>query len=100
MGDIIAVNTVRLGNDAEDVEMCIKNINKKISEMKSSVSDLDSMWDGPASDAFKKAFQSDMKAMESVVEGLNDLKKYEDQAKSKYEACENEVAALVSEIKI
>ena len=56
MAEKIVVNTNRLGQDAESVETYIAKIKKQITEMKSSVSDLDAMWDGPSSEAFKKAF--------------------------------------------
>lgn len=100
MANQIAVDTRKLGNDADDVGTYIKNIKKQIEDMKTSVSELDAMWDGPSSEAFRKTFNKDMKAMEDVIEGLEDLKKYEDQAKKKYEKCEDKVAELISEIKI
>ncbi|MBO5303963.1 MAG: WXG100 family type VII secretion target [Lachnospiraceae bacterium] len=100
MAEKIAVNTTRLGNDAESVGTYIANIKKQISEMKQSVKELDAMWEGPSSEAFKKAFEQDMKAMDVIIEGLLDIKKYEDTAKKKYENCENKVATLISEIKV
>ena len=100
MAEKIVVNTNRLGQDAESVETYIAKIKKQITEMKSSVSDLDAMWDGPSSEAFKKAFQQDMKAMNVIIKGLEGLHKYEDTAKRKYEDCEKKVSSLISEIKV
>lgn len=100
MAEKIVVNTTKLGNDAQSVGTYIANIKKQIGEMKNSVSELDAMWDGPSSEAFKKAFQQDMKAMGEIIKGLEDIKNYEDTAKKKYEKCENKVSSLISEIKV
>lgn len=100
MANQIAVNTVKLGNDASDISAHIANIVKKIDEMQTSVSDLDAMWDGPSSEAFKKVFAQDMKAMKEIINGLKDVNQYESNAKSKYEACERQVSNLISAIKI
>ena len=100
MAEKIVVNTTRLGNDAESVGTYIANIKQQVEEMKNSVSELDAMWDGPSSEAFKKAFQQDMKAMKTIIEGLEDIKKYENTAKTKYEQCERKVSTLIAEIKV
>ena len=59
MADIekIKVSTSRLSKDSEKVKQGIDNISKKLSEMENSVSELDKMWDGESSEAFKQAFQ-------------------------------------------
>ncbi|MBO5373336.1 MAG: WXG100 family type VII secretion target [Lachnospiraceae bacterium] len=100
MANTIAVNTIKLGNDASYVGNYIKNIENKISDMQVSVKELDALWDGPSSEAFKAAFQQDIQAMTEMIKGLKDVKSYEDNAKTKYEACERRVSELISEIKI
>ncbi len=100
MIDKIRIDTVRLGTDADRADGYIKNISREISNMKNSVSQLDSMWDGPASDAFKKAFADDMNAAAAIMKNLESLHTYETNAKAEYEKCERRVSSLVSEIKV
>ena len=81
----IKVNTVRLKNDSDQVNACIENMKSEMEKMKESVSQLDQMWDGPSSEAFKKAFQDDMKAFQTILSNLDKIYGYETNAKAKYE---------------
>lgn len=96
----IRINTNRLKTDAERMNGYIKQIKKEIEDMKRSVSELDAMWDGTSSEAFKKAFLDDMNAMANVIKNLESIHAYETNAKTEYENCEKNVSALISEIKI
>ena len=96
----IKVNTVRLKNDSDQVNACIKNMKSEMEKMKESVSQLDQMWDGPSSEAFKKAFQDDMKAFQTILSNLDKIYGYETNAKAKYEDCERKVSDLIAEIRV
>ncbi len=96
----IRINTNRLKTDAERMNGYIKEIKKEIEDMKRSVSELDAMWDGTSSEAFKKAFLDDMNAIANVIKNLEGIHAYETNAKTEYENCEKSVFSLISEIKI
>ena len=100
MGDHIKINTSSLNRDAGQVNSCIQKMKSEMTKMKSSVSELDGMWDGPGSEAFKKAFQDDVNGMETLFKNLEEIYKYEVNAKNEYESCENKVYQLVSSIRI
>ncbi|MGN0290473.1 MAG: WXG100 family type VII secretion target [Lachnospiraceae bacterium] len=100
MADHIKVNTTRLQKDSEKVNKYVSNMEKEISKMKDSVSQLDKMWDGESSTAFKKAFNDDMNAMATIIKNLKGVYSYESNAKKKYESCETKVASLISEIRV
>lgn len=100
MADKIKVNTTRLGTDAESVKSNIQKIKKSMEDMKKDVTQLDSMWDGPTSEAFKKAFQDDMNALNTIIKNLEQIYNFETTAKSKYESCERQVASKVSGIRV
>ena len=89
MGDYIKINTISLNRDAEQVNGCIQKMKSELTKMKSSVSELDGMWDGPGSEAFKKAFQDDVNSMETLLKNLEEVYKYEVSAKKEYESCES-----------
>lgn len=100
MAKIIKVNTVRLGNDADKVRKCISTMNKQMESMKAQIAQLDAMWDGPSSDAFKMAFHDDMKALSIVLKNLEKIHQYETTAKKKYDSCEKKVADIVAGIHV
>ncbi|MBR0373659.1 MAG: WXG100 family type VII secretion target [Mogibacterium sp.] len=100
MADIIKVNTKRLGTDAAEIRNNIREIEKQIASLRTHSSVLDGMWDGPSSEAFKMSFASDITALETVVSTLKAINNYEDNAKVKYDRCEQEVSALVNQIRV
>ncbi len=100
MADIIKVNTNRLGTDAGEVRSNIQLIEKQIAELRTHSRTLDAMWDGPGSEAFKASFESDIVAMEEIVKTLRAINRYEDNARTKYDKCEEEVSSLVNQIKV
>lgn len=100
MGNHIKINTTSLGRDSDQVNSCIQKMKSEMAKMKSSASELDGMWDGPGSEAFKKAFQEDVKGMEILFKNLEEVYKYEVNAKKEYENCESKVYQLVSSIQI
>ena len=96
----IKVNTSRLNTDAETVAGLLQGIKTGLSDMKEQVNQLDAMWDGPGSEAFKKAFWDDMDAMAEAVKNLDSMQAYERNAKTKYESCEQKVGAIVAGIRV
>lgn len=100
MADLIKVNTGRLTSDASEIRKHIAGIRKKIEELRTHNIILDSMWDGPGSEAFKTAFESDIAALEAMLGSLEVMNGYEENAGRKYDECESKVADLVDQIKV
>lgn len=96
----IKANTNRLGTDADRIQTYTANIAKEIEAMEQDVGVLMQMWDGPSSEAFHKAFQDDMRAMETVMKNLKGIYHYDTNAKKEYEACERKVSSMIAEIKV
>lgn len=91
----VKVNTRRLRDDADKVDGYIKKIEEEITNMKTSIKELDRMWDGKSSEAFKKAINADIRELSAIVKGLKSIHSYEVNAKKKYEECEAKVGELV-----
>ena len=70
MAKIIKVNTKRLKNDADSVNACIESIKNSMENLKTLSSQLDSMWDGEASEAFKSGFVNDIKNLDTAISNL------------------------------
>lgn len=100
MADKIRTDTDRLGTDAADIQRYIQNIADEANNMKSSVAELERMWEGPSSRAFHIAFQDDMRAVETVIKNLKSIYAYGTNAKKEYESCERKVATMIAEIKV
>ena len=100
MAQTIKVNTSRLNSDSSQVSECIRAMKSEMGKMKASVSQLDSMWDGESSEAFKSAFWGDMEAMSQIISALEKFQQDEMNAKRKYDDCENEVGSLISGIRV
>lgn len=100
MADLIKVNTNRLNADLGDIGDHIRGIQMLIKDLYDHNRVLDGMWDGPASKAFKASFAADIKALEEVVKVLEGINRYEDNARKKYDQCEQKVGDLVSQIHV
>lgn len=98
--DYIKMNTSRLNGDAESIAGLLQGIKTELEHMKQSANQLDGMWDGPGSEAFKKVFQDDMQAMAELLKNIESMHSYEINAKTKYESCENKVGTIVAGIRI
>ena len=96
MAEKLIVDSAKLGNDATTVSSAIKNMREKMKIMKQTAKSLDAMWDGPSSDAFKKAFWDDINSLDSILKKLDKIYKYETNAKKQYESCEKQVTNIVS----
>lgn len=96
---MIKTNTERLGKTAAKVDGYIQNIKKELEKMGQSVQELDQMWDGPSSEAFKKAFADDVVLAVEMINGLIDVNNFEKTAKKEYENCEKQIEDLISNLK-
>lgn len=96
----INVNTNRLSKTAEKVNNDIRDMSTELLNMEQSVKELDAMWDGESSEAFKAAFHRDIQLANQMIVNLNDIYQYEQNAKTEYEKCEQKVAQLIEEIMV
>ena len=96
----IKVNTNKLQKTATDIETALKDIKKKISNMQSDVSTLNSMWEGDANKTFNQAFQDDITDLELICDNIQNIINYENTAKKEYDSCEHKVSDLVDKITV
>lgn len=94
------ISTGRLQKDAEQIRILIGTMEGAINDMRGSVQQMNSMWEGTAKKGFTMAFADDMKAVEAILKELKALNSYEVQAKESYESCERQVGSLVQDMRI
>ncbi len=100
MQNEIAVNTEILGRKVSDLDGELSGIRSGINQMFDAVAELDTMWDGPANDAFRQQFLLDKNEMQDLCKELEGIFHSMDNAKKEYEQCENDVRQLIAEIRI
>ena len=96
----LKVDVTKLTNDSNEIEKSISEMKKQMQALQRQSAILDSMWDGPASEAFKKEFITDMKAFSTILNNLHRISNYETLAKKKYSTCEKRVGQIVDRIKV
>ncbi len=96
----IEVNTDRLNGDVSSLTSELNQIRNEMNSMFQSMQELDAMWDGPASEAFKVQFQSDYDAMNDLCKILQNMINCMENASSEYVRGENMIHAIVNAIRI
>ena len=95
----IKINTNSLNADAGSVAESIAAIESSIQQLKNEYAAIDSMWDGPASEVFKAVYTDDIGELEENVRELRKLNGFENNARVKYDNCENRVGSIVASVK-
>lgn len=96
----IRINTNRLYEDLEQMNQLVSSMNKGMNDMQEDMQSLDNMWDGPGSETFKQAVAEDIEAMHVVLASLRQIHKFAENAKGKYEVCEQETVAVIDSLRI
>ena len=95
----IRVNTDELSSDAMTVSDCVQRVVAEAGKLENAYHQLDSMWDGPASEVFKAVYEHDLEELNSLIETLKKFNSFEMNAREKYDSCEAEVGSIVSSMK-
>lgn len=98
LSDKIRFNTIRLKNDTDSIKENVDTILQLYSELVEKRAQLDAMWDGPASEAFKKAFGDDLVGLMTMISNMQRIYNYGNMSKECYENCENQVSGVISDI--
>lgn len=97
---IIKVNTQTLENDSNAIDGYLKDLSVQMENLQRSITELNKMWTGEAFNTFQSAVNSDLVALQAVIDNLKEVYRFEQTAKTEYESCEGKVAKLISEISI
>lgn len=100
MAKVIRFDTDRLNEDMVSISELIKSMRERVRNLENQITELEGMWTGPGSDAFKNALRSDLVGLVMVIENLEKLNGYEDKACGKFRRCEDKVSAAIDEIRV
>lgn len=96
----IAISTDNLGRDIERFRGLLRELKQNKSKMVEEISELNTMWKGPANDTFVKQFQSDCISFDNLCKTIEEMIQAMEHAKTEYEKCDNKVNSLVRAIRI
>jgi WXG100 family type VII secretion target len=100
MADYIEVNIQTLEQDTKDMESAVKQVRGDMDAMFNSVTELDSMWDGPANTAFNQQFNVDKQVFEELCAAIDGIIDSMKNAKDSYRKCEASVSEEIGKINI
>ena len=97
MADIRA-DTSKMKSGMENLEAYIDRMTNRLEELVQKKNELNAMWSGEASTAFKASFDEDISKLRVMVEKLEKAYRYEETAQQGYTRCENQVSGMISEL--
>ncbi|WP_408070254.1 WXG100 family type VII secretion target [Butyrivibrio sp. JL13D10] len=69
-----------LDNTREQMEQCLKRIEKARDAIKADVAQIDTMWEGPAHDEFKQEWNNEIAELEELIGTFKRITEYEKSA--------------------
>lgn len=96
----IRVNTDSLNRTRGGLQEKLAQIQKGIGQISEDMATLNSMWEGDAHEAFLQRVNEDIQFLNEGCEGIQKIIDYEGSAVTEYNKCEQQVADLISQIRI
>lgn len=97
---VIEVDTSVLRSDVNVIHEELSGIGKDADKLANILSQLESMWDGDAKQAFSTAVRDDVNRLRELVKAMNTLTDRTSEARAEYDKCEGAVGQIVSSIRV
>lgn len=94
----IEIETNTLEKDIRELTGELESARKFIQTMTEDMAELDSMWDGPANEAFMAQFGQDVQYAQELCNMIQKLAECMEYAKKQYDICDGEVSSLIASI--
>lgn len=94
------VETNTLRQSAGEAEQGLSDMREKLRALTQSMTELDAMWDGPASETFRARFTEDCAVFQELCEALQDFINGVRDAAGEYDLCEDKVMEAVNAIQV
>ncbi len=96
----IRVDTGRLDQTRKELQAKLDKIRKDIDQIRDDMNTLNSMWAGDAHEAFETTVAEDISALGGMCDTLQEVINYESGAVTEYNKCEQQVADLITQIRV
>lgn len=94
----LAVDTIRLGSDADGVAESVRALEAEIRQFEDEYQRLNAMWEGPASEVFLETYRNDILDLQDIIKALQEFSVFELNANAKYQRCADEVGEIIRSI--
>lgn len=98
--DELEINTDFLAGDIRAMEEQLNQTNRLLHEIYAEVEEMNAMWEGPANQAFCRAFHKDQDRFSQITKGMQEYLQQLQAAGRAYEACEHAASKTVASIRI
>lgn len=98
--NIIEVNTNSLKGDVEEIAAEVKAIFNDADQLLNLLRQLETMWEGPAKQAFSAAVQDDVGRLQALTQAIQTLANKTSDARAEYDKCESAVSQIITFIKV
>lgn len=96
----IAVDTQILHSDINAVQEALDDAKSRAEKMFEGITELSSMWEGSAHDAFTGQFHIDYESMENLFRTISELIDCMRFADKEYNSCETAVEMIINSIRV
>lgn len=96
----VKVNTVTMKNEAAQLREIKNDLAESFKKLYTDLDAMDSMWEGPAKDAFTASVQEDKLMCDKFYAEIEEFIVQMEDAAGAYEKCENEVYDFLSKINV
>lgn len=99
-GKLIEVNTNTLKANVSEIDGELHAILQCAEKLADILSQLESMWDGNAKQAFSLAVKDDLNRLQELVKAMQNLTDKTGEAREEYDRCESTVAQIIASIRV
>ncbi len=94
------VDTDYLRQTVNDLRQYLQVLKNTHAELRDKMTEISSMWEGPAKDAFHLQFKTDCTELVEVCKQIEDILKSMEHAVKEYDACDDKVRSIIDAIRI
>lgn len=96
----ITIDTERLSGDIGSVNEQIENLNAAKDRVIRSMTEISSMWEGPAHKAFMRQVLLDSQRLDHLIRSMRNMESCLENAKNQYEHCAEDVRDKIRSIRL
>lgn len=98
--NIIKVNTVSLARTRDEVQTRLDQVRKAMDQIAADMDALNSRWEGEAHQAFSRHVAEDIQFLAGGCDSIQEIIRYETNAVTEYDKCEQQVSDLIGQIRV
>lgn len=98
--NIIETNTETMKSDTGTISGYISNLRNASKAIEGIIGTLSGSWEGEAATAYETRLRNDVTKLNELIDAVSELNQGTQNAGTRYEQCENNVADIISSINV